>query len=629
MRIPRFLPYASLLVASCGEDGTKPPEDLVAPAAVVDLAVTSLRGASARFSWTAPGDDGSEGRATRYSLRYAATELAVLAWDEATEVPPLPEPKTAGGAEIVTVGDLPDGLFWFALRAADEADNWSPLSNVVTVMLAAPDTTAPASVDDLSAGDAEPTRFTLSWTASGDDGLSGRAFSYDLRRSLTMITEVTWEEATLVPGAPAPGEPGSSESFVVSELTPGTPYFVGLKVLDERGNASGLSNVVSISTTADDVPPGRVTDLAIVFSTTRRLSLTWTAPGNDGAIGQAFAYDLRMASEPITEQSWSTSTQVPGLGAPSSAGTLEHVLVKDLEPETTVSFALRSRDEGGNESPLSNVSTGSTGASPLRLTFSVGRGGQGPQWSPLDDRLVYFTGNIGAEQVYDLSFVTGQPRELTERKECRVPSISMDGRQIAFASAYEGGNGLWIMDLIPYAPPTLVASEAEDNTVSSSSWSPDGSEIVYAVNVFPGAKLRVAAVGGGPSRLLVGGDSRNQAPSWSPDGLQVAFGSFRAGNYDVWVVSAEGGEPVQLTFDPSADTSPAWSPDGERLAFASDRSGNYEIWVMSSTGEDPVLLDTGSDPGRDGQPSWSPDGREIAFVSDRTGRSEVWVAAVP
>ena len=99
----------------------------------------------------------------------------------------------------------------------------------------------------------------LTWTAPGDDGSVGTATSYDLRRSASAITAANFSQATAVTGLAAPKVAGSTETFTVTGLAPGTYYFA-LKAVDEAGNWSLISNVVT-KTVLDTTPPGAIVDL--------------------------------------------------------------------------------------------------------------------------------------------------------------------------------------------------------------------------------------------------------------------------------------------------------------------------------------------------------------------------------
>lgn len=102
---------------------------------------------------------------------------------------------------------------------------------------------APAAISSLAVASTLPWSATLTWIATGDDSSTGRASSYDVRYSSAPITEANWAAATPAAGEPAPRTAGSTESFTVSGLEPGTLYYFAVKVKDNDGNISVLSNV--------------------------------------------------------------------------------------------------------------------------------------------------------------------------------------------------------------------------------------------------------------------------------------------------------------------------------------------------------------------------------------------------
>jgi hypothetical protein len=98
-------------------------------------------------------------------------------------------------------------------------------------------------------------------------------------------------------------------------------------------------------------PPAEPTP--VTFS----VDLQWTAPGDDGNVGGGHLYDLRMSTQPITSANFGAAIQVTGLQKPSLAGSRERFSVTGLESGTTYYFAIKTRDEAGNWSPMSNVVT--------------------------------------------------------------------------------------------------------------------------------------------------------------------------------------------------------------------------------------------------------------------------------
>ncbi|MCL4706715.1 Ig-like domain-containing protein [bacterium] len=111
------------------------------------------------------------------------------------------------------------------------------------------DNTPPAFVTNLSATNVTSATADLRWTAPGDDGNTGTARSYDLRYSTSNITESNFDSATQVSGLGNPKPAGSIETFTVGGLQSGTRYYFALKTVDEIGNKSSLSNVLTVTTT--------------------------------------------------------------------------------------------------------------------------------------------------------------------------------------------------------------------------------------------------------------------------------------------------------------------------------------------------------------------------------------------
>ena len=88
---------------------------------------------------------------------------------------------------------------------------------------------------------------TLTWTAPGDDGNTGRAAAYEIRYSDLPIsgqdTTSWWNAATSVGSVPAPQSAGARESFTVNGLQTGGVYYFAIRTMDEVPNTSGYSNV--------------------------------------------------------------------------------------------------------------------------------------------------------------------------------------------------------------------------------------------------------------------------------------------------------------------------------------------------------------------------------------------------
>jgi hypothetical protein len=218
------------------------------------------------------------------------------------------------------------------------------------------DATAPAAVADLHTDSPTTTSIALVWTAPGDDGDAGTASEYDVRYSTSPITEASWEAATLVDGEPPPKPAGEIETIRVLNLETAEDYYFVLKTSDEIPNVSGLSNVVHDSTNQETAAPDTISDLAAEGFDDGMFRLTWTAPGDDGNLGDASVYDIRYSTSRITEDNWGSATGVDGEPSPATAGSPDTMVVTGLDAATNYFFAMKTADEVPNWSAISNLS---------------------------------------------------------------------------------------------------------------------------------------------------------------------------------------------------------------------------------------------------------------------------------
>lgn len=106
---------------------------------------------------------------------------------------------------------------------------------------------------------------------------------------------------------------------------------------------------ILILATLPAAPPARA---ATVSATLR-----WTAPGDDGVIGRAQAYALRYSTAPITAANFNAATPATGLPAPGLPGSTEVHTLTGLAAGTLYYVAIKTADEAGNWSAISNVAT--------------------------------------------------------------------------------------------------------------------------------------------------------------------------------------------------------------------------------------------------------------------------------
>lgn len=144
--------------------------------------------------------------------------------------------------------------------------------------------------------------------------------------------------------------------------------------------------------------------------------LRWTAPGDDSTYGRAAEYDLRYSFRSSQFPSRFTTAERVPTQPPNPPGTTEEVVVADMPESTYVYFALRTRDEFGNWSLVSNVLTSTplvdVDGTVLRLDFS------NPQPSPASTR-TSFTLSLPkkAAALVEAIDVTGRRVRMIQRGE--------------------------------------------------------------------------------------------------------------------------------------------------------------------------------------------------------------------
>jgi Tol biopolymer transport system component/C-terminal processing protease CtpA/Prc len=230
---------------------------------------------------------------------------------------------------------------------------------------------------------------------------------------------------------------------------------------------------------------------------------------------------------------------------------------------------------------------------------------------------------------------------------------------------------------------TANAQQQPSPSFAEPSLSPDGREIAFA----SGGDIWTVPAQGGEARLLVSHPATESRPVYSPDGRRVAFISTRTGNGDIYVLDFASGDLSRITWDDVNDQLDGWSRDGRWLFFSStsrDVSGMNDVYRVSAAGGTPMRVAadrytneffaspspgdsvlaitargissaqwwrlgsshidqseiwlvrpaSGSAPPRYQQvtaggarelwPSWSPDGRTLYYASDRGGAQNLW-----
>jgi Tol biopolymer transport system component/predicted Ser/Thr protein kinase len=208
-----------------------------------------------------------------------------------------------------------------------------------------------------------------------------------------------------------------------------------------------------------------------------------------------------------------------------------------------------------------------------------------------------------------------------------TPSLSPDGKNVAFASRATGNWDIFVQRVGGSNPVNLTKDSKEDEIQPA--FSPDGERIAFRSSRDKGGLYVMGATGESVVRLTNFG----YRPAWSPDGARIAFQtdsfnvpSARPGLSELWVVEVATGQ-IHKIFDGDA-VQPSWSPSGKRIAYWAIPSGGgqRDIWTIPAEGGTPVAVT--HDAPLDWNPVWAPDGRHLYFSSERGGSMNLWRVAI-
>jgi len=231
----------------------------------------------------------------------------------------------------------------------------------------------------------------------------------------------------------------------------------------------------------------------------------------------------------------------------------------------------------------------------------------------------------------------GNPEQLTHDLSADYsPSMSADGKKLAYVSRRSGNADIWIKDLESGKERQLAESPAEETMPRIS---PDGSLVSYAVRSAGSESMAfdiyLVATKGGPRQKLC--DGCRHPLGWSRDNKILFVQGERRGAFAIDMMNVATGEVghclqssefhlflADLTDEGRWLTFVAFERDAlpshpQVLAapIQVDRPSNESDWIRIT-----------NDQHWNDKPHWSPDGNRIYFVSDRDGFACLWSQAL-
>lgn len=227
---------------------------------------------------------------------------------------------------------------------------------------------------------------------------------------------------------------------------------------------------------------------------------------------------------------------------------------------------------------------GEPAAQARRLT-SQSTGIRGVAWSN-DGKFIYFGGygKNGNYSIYKISAQGGNPLMITPPDlQSTDPATSRDGRYIAF----EHHDLVVNLVQVPIASPERKRYLSPSNQIDGSpSLSPDGRILAFISNRSGSTELWLQGMDGSGFRQITSfrGQGMPFGASWSPDGRSMVITVRAGGATNLYLYSLDHSNLRQITFGPDRIICPLFSSDGKSIYFSSNAEGETRIWRMASDG---------------------------------------------
>ena len=173
---------------------------------------------------------------------------------------------------------------------------------------------------------------------------------------------------------------------------------------------------------SETVPPAAINDLSIADKKPGSITLTWTAPGDDGNSGTATRYHIRYSTLPINEGNFGDAERLPYAPSPQTAGTLENLEITGFSSDVTYYIAIKTEDDEHNMSEISNVLTTTTPKgvfTDVAGTVAISGNGTGISFGDYDGNgdLDIFAANESADSVLYRNDGDGKFNDVTDTAE--------------------------------------------------------------------------------------------------------------------------------------------------------------------------------------------------------------------
>ena len=324
--------------------------------------------------------------------------------------------------------------------------------------------------------------------------------------------------------------------------------------------------------------------------------VAFNSHGRYKVVGSGHAYDIKftsLAPAQVRVDVTRGSAATPVASQIVTGSSARHALLRaaDVAVEKTNGLSLRGYFTGrlafiSQRTGRSEIYTSDLFMGEAKQITRDGALALTPRWSPDGSRLIYTSYfKTGAPDIYLLDPVTSRKDTFASYRGTNMGArFSPRGDRVAMVCTPAGGvSEIFVANAQGREASRLTRS---DVVKSSPCWSPDGSQLVFAMGE-PSPQLYVMPAAGGTPRRVATGFSYMAEPDWSrADRNKIACTVRVPGaGYQIAVVDVASGTTKVVSKAPFDAVEPTWLADGRHLVYtARDRRSSVLCILDTETG---------------------------------------------